>query len=409
MGQMDVRGDRDYEVYLSERGQRAGVALMTDPTASAKYISFIYGFPDSDTLPAGSVTETTHRVLTETPVWSLQYGAVNGPIQIREAILAKLKRDQAITPSLDEIIITAGSSQAIQLAVQLLVDPGDVIVAESPTFLGFFDDVRNSGADIRGVEVDADGIRVDRLEKVLRELRTDGRRARFLYLLPNYQNPTGVTTSLERRKRIVQLAEEFDTLIIEDDAYFDLRYEGEPLPTIYSLDPNRRTIYLGTLSKTLAAGFRIGWAVAPAPIIRRLAALKTDGGTNIFGSFVAAAWLPVHFEEHVAALREVYRRRRNLMLSALERHMPAGVTWSFPTGGFFIWLTLPGDLDTRAMLAQAREMGIEYLPGAACFFDHSGSNQIRLSFSFAQDDVIEEGIKRLAELVVSELAESIPA
>jgi 2-aminoadipate transaminase len=406
---MDVRTARDYGVYFSERGRRAGDALITDPTASANYISFMYGFPDSDTLPAGSVTETTQRVLTETPVWSLQYGAVNGPVQIREAILDKLKRDQVITPSLDEIIITAGSSQAIQLAVQLLVNPGDVIVAESPTFLGFFDDVRNSGAEICGVDVDQDGIRVDRLEAVLHELRSRGVKARFLYLLPNYQNPTGVSTTLERRKRIVELAEQFDTLIIEDDAYFDLRYEGEPIPTIYSLDPNGRTIYLGTLSKTLAAGFRIGWAVAPAPIIRRLAALKTDGGTNIFGSFVAASWLPAHFEAHVEELRSVYRRRRDLMLDALEQYMPEGVTWSTPTGGFFVWVTLPGELDTRAMLAQAREMGIEYLPGAACFFDHSGSHQIRLSFSFARDEVIEEGIRRLAALVASELAESISA
>src|SRR5688572_15683438 len=163
MDQMDVRSDRDYGTYMSERGRRAGDALITDPTASANYISFIYGFPDSDSLPAGSVTETTHRVLTENPAWSLQYGAVNGPVQIREAILAKLKRDQGIIASLDEIIVTAGSSQAIQLAVQLFVDPGDVIVAESPTFLGFFDDVRNSGANICGVEVDRDGIRVDQL------------------------------------------------------------------------------------------------------------------------------------------------------------------------------------------------------------------------------------------------------
>jgi 2-aminoadipate transaminase len=407
MDQMDVRSDRDYGRYMSERGRRAGDALITDPTASANYISFIYGFPDSDSLPAGSVTETTHRVLTENPAWSLQYGAVNGPVQIREAILAKLKRDQGIIASLDEIIVTAGSSQAIQLAVQLFVDPGDVIVAESPTFLGFFDDVRNSGANICGVEVDRDGIRVDQLEEVLRDLQSKGTTPRFMYLLPNYQNPTGVSTSLERRKRIVELAEEFDTLIIEDDAYFDLRYEGEAIPSIYSLDPNGRTIYLGTLSKTLAAGFRIGWAIAPAPIIRRLAALKTDGGTNIFGSFIASAWLPEHFDRHVLELRDVYRRRRDLTLAALGKYMPDGVEWSVPTGGFFIWVTLPGDLDTRAMLSQAREMGIEYLPGSACFFDGSGRNQIRLSFSFARDEVVDEGIRRLAELVKSELAESI--
>ena len=219
--------------------------------------------------------------------------------------------------------------------------------------------------------------------------------------------PTGVCTTLERRKRIVELAEEFDTLIIEDDAYFDLRYEGEALPTIYSLDPNGRTLYLGTLSKTLAAGFRIGWVVGPAPIIRRIASLKTDGGTNIFGSFIAASWLPEHFERHVDELRRIYGQRRDLMLSALEAHMPEGATWSVPTGGFFVWLTLPEGIDSGGMLAQAREMGIEYLPGSACFFDHSGGNHIRLSFSFARDEVIDEGIRRLGDLIRSELAESI--
>jgi len=400
--------ERDYTAYVSERGRRAGDALITDPTASANYISFIYGFPDSESLPAGSVTETTHRVLTENPVWALQYGAVNGPKPIREAILAKLKRDQRISASMDEIIVTAGSSQAIQLITQLLVDPGDTIIAESPTFLGFFDDVRNSGANITGVEIDEEGIRVDLLEQELVALRENGVRPRFLYILPNYQNPTGVCTTLERRKRIVELAEEFDTLIIEDDAYFDLRYEGEALPTIYSLDPNGRTLYIGTLSKTLAAGFRIGWAVGPAPIIRRIASLKTDGGTNIFGSFIAASWLPEHFEGHVAELRRIYGQRRDLMLAALEKYMPAGATWSVPTGGFFVWLTLPEGVDSGPMLAQAREMGIEYLPGTACFFDHTGANHIRLSFSFARDEVIDEGIRRLGELIRSELAESIP-
>ncbi|HQY30393.1 MAG TPA: PLP-dependent aminotransferase family protein, partial [Thermomicrobiales bacterium] len=232
-----------------------------------------------------------------------------------------------------------------------------------------------------------------------------GSRAALIYVLPNFQNPTGVSTSLERRQRIVELAEEYDTLIIEDDAYFDLRYEGEHIPSIYTLDRNGRTLYLGTLSKTLAAGFRIGWAVAPAPIIRRLAALKTDGGTNIFGSYVASAWIPEHFERHVGELREIYGRRRTLMLAALERAMPAGTTWSVPDGGFFIWVTLPDGIDTARLLPQARELGIEYLPGSRCFFDHSGQNTIRLSFSFAHDDVIDEGIQRLGDLMNAEIRE----
>jgi 2-aminoadipate transaminase len=403
---MSAITERDFSAYLSERGNRAGDALLTDPTASKDYISFIYGFPDSDSLPAETIAAATNDVLTNNPVWSLQYGPVNGPPAIRQALLDKLMRDQQISASLDEILVTSGSSQAIQLVVQLLVNPGDTIIAESPTFLGFFDDVVNNGAVIAAVEIDNDGMRIDQLETTLAGLRAAGKRASLIYVLPNFQNPTGVSTTLERRKRIVELAEEYDTLIVEDDAYFDLRYDGEALPSIYALDPNQRTIYLGTLSKTLAAGFRIGWAVAAAPLIRRLAALKTDGGTNIFGSYVAAAWLPEHFGRHVTELREIYRVRRDLVLAGLEKYMPEGTTWSVPEGGFFVWVQVPDGIDTATLLPQAREMGIEYLPGVACFFDDSGQNAIRLSFSFAHDDVIDEGIKRLGNLLKTELAET---
>ncbi len=398
--------ERDYAGFLSDRGLRAGDALITDPSSSANYISFIYGFPDSDSLPSETVTATTAKVLEDNPIWSLQYGTVTGPEALRKTILAKLERDQGIKADLDEIMITAGSSQGIQLIVQMLVNPGDTIIAESPTFLGFFDDITNSGATIANVGVDEHGMDVEQLASELARLRSEGIRPRFIYVLPNYQNPTGVTTTLDRRKRIVELAEEFDTIVVEDDAYYDLRYEGDAIPTIYSLDPNGRTLYLGTLSKTLAAGFRIGWTVAPASLIRRLAALKTDGGTNIFGSFVAASWIPEHFDRHVTELRQIYGRRRDLMLEALGKYMPEGVEWSTPTGGFFIWVTLPESLNTGPMLAQAREMGIEFLPGAACFFDGTGQNKIRLSFSFAHDDVIDEGIRRLGELVSSELQET---
>lgn len=406
---MSATQEKDFSAYLSERGSRAGDALMTDPTSSKDYISFIYGFPDSDSLPAATIATATNDVLTNNPVWSLQYGPVNGPPAIREALLAKLKRDQGINAGMDEILVTAGSSHAISLIVQLLVNPGETIIAEAPTFLGFFDDVVNTGAHIANIEIDEDGMRVDQLEQALADLKKAGKRCSMIYVLPNYQNPTGVSTTLDRRKRIVELAEEYDTLIVEDDAYFDLRYDGDAIPTIYSLDPNQRTIYLGTLSKTLAAGFRIGWAVAPAPLVRRLAALKTDGGTNIFNSYVAAAWLPDNFERHVAELRQIYGTRRDLLLAALEKYMPEGTTWSVPHGGFFVWLTVPEGVNTATMLPQAREIGIEYLPGVACYFDDNGKNAMRLSFSFAHDDVIDEGIRRLGDLIRAEMAEATTA
>ena len=403
---MSSQPDRNYAAYLSDRGTRAGDALITDPTASAKYISFIYGFPDSESLPAESIIATTQEALTKDPVWSLQYGPVNGPEPIREAILAKLRRDQGIRAGMENILTTAGSSQGIQLVLQMLVNPGDTIIAESPTFLGFFDDVINCGADIAGIDVDEHGMNMEHLEQTLKDLKAAGKRAAMIYVLPNFQNPTGVSTSLDRRQRIVELASEYDTIIVEDDAYFDLRYDGENIASLYELDPDERTLYLGTLSKTMAAGIRIGWVVGPAALIRRLAALKTDGGTNIFGSYVAATWIPENFSRHVGELREIYSRRRDLMLTALGKYMPDGATWSQPDGGFFIWVTLPEGLDAGSMLPHARELGIEYLPGSVCYFDHRGKNEIRLSFSFAHDDVIDEGIRRLGDLLNAELRET---
>jgi 2-aminoadipate transaminase len=195
-------------------------------------------------------------------------------------------------------------------------------------------------------------------------------------------------------------------LLIEDDAYFDLRYDGEPLPAIYSLDDTGSVVYMGTLSKTMGPGMRLGWLVGPPELITRLAALKVDGGTNVFGAHVAADWLPMYLPAHVARLRDVYRRRRDLMLAALERHLPPGSTWTVPEGGFFIWVTLPDEIDAGRMQPQVRELGVEYLPGAACFSDRSGANQIRLSFSFVEDDLIEQGIKIIGDVAKSELREA---
>jgi 2-aminoadipate transaminase len=204
----------------------------------------------------------------------------------------------------------------------------------------------------------------------------------------------------------VALAQEHGTLILEDDAYHDLRYGGERIPPIYALDESGATMYLGTFSKIMGAGMRLGWLVAAPEIIARLAALKIDGGTNVFGAHVAAEWIPAHLEEHVAALREVYRRRRDLMLDALEQHMPPGTTWSRPEGGFFVWVALPEGVNTERMLPQARERGVEYLPGASCCVDRGGRNQLRLSFSFAADDQIEPGIRTIGEIAKGELLET---
>jgi 2-aminoadipate transaminase len=402
---MSARTSTDLEGVLSERGKRVAPAAIIDPQESSRYISFIYGFPDAASLPNATVLEATERALEQHAAWALQYGRATGAPALAEVLLQKLARDQGIQARDENLIITVGSSQGIELLLQLFVDPGDLVIAESPTFLGFIDSLSQAGGRLATVPVDDEGTDVDALEQLLEALHAAGTPPKFIYLISNFQNPTGISTGLQRRQRIVELAERHGVFLVEDDAYFDLRYGGESIPTLYSLDRCGRTVYLGTLSKIMGAGLRIGWLVAPPEIIQRLAQLKADGGTNIFGSHIAADWIPRHLATHVDELRTIYRGRRDRMLDALERHMPPGVHWTRPEGGFFIWVTLPDALDAGRMLPQARERGIEYLPGVTCYAGGQGSNQIRLSFSFAEDDTIEPGIAILGELLRDELRE----
>lgn len=397
---------------LSVRGQGEGVtaAALVDPRASAECISFTFGFPDRASLPNATVAEATRRALEQNPEWALQYGKTTGVPELVTTLLAKLRRDQGIEAGPENLIITAGGSQALQLVLDLLIDPEDIVIAEAPTWMGFIDALRNVHGHLVSVPVDEDGLNVVALEAQLKHLAAVGGTPKFIYVISNFQNPSGNSTTIERRKRIAELAAEYGTMVLEDDAYHDLRYEGEHLPPIYTLDPNGYTMYLGTMSKIMGAGMRLGWLVAHEEIIRRLARLKIDGGTSIFGSYVAAEWIPGNLDDHIAKLKEIYGRRRNLMLDALARHMPKGATWTTPEGGFFIWLTLPEVIDATKMRPNARERGVEYLPGATCFADGSGKNTIRLSFSFAKDDQIVEGIKILADVIRGELLEAgVPA
>ncbi len=369
-------------------------------------ISFTFGFPDPASLPASEIAEVTTRVLAERGSAALQYGDNNGYSGLIDALLAKLKRDQGIVAGPENILITAGGSQAIGLLLDAFVNWGDTICSEMPTWLGAVDAFRNVGANVVPIPVDADGTDVKVLGRELARLRAEGITPKFVYVISNFQNPTGVTMTLERRKELLELVHEAGTMLIEDDAYFDLRYGGENLPSIYSLDATGSVIYMGTLSKTMGPGMRLGWLVAPAEVIRRISALKVDGGTNVFGAHVAADWLPEGLLPHVTRLRDVYHRRRDIMLAALDEHMPPGVTWTVPDGGFFIWVTLPQEIDTTRMHPQVRELGVEYLPGATCFADGSGANQLRLSFSFVEDERIEQGVRTIAEVIRGEMQEA---
>jgi len=373
---------------------------------AANRISFVYGFPDLSSLPASEVADATTTALAKNGQWALQYGDTQGYRGLIDVLLAKLKRDQGIQATRENMIITAGGSQALQLVLDAFIDWGDTLVSEAPTWLGAVQAFKNVGANVISVPVDDQGIETDALEQELERLKTEGIQVKFIYLIANFQNPSGISTTVDRRLRVIELANQYGAMILEDDAYFDLRYAGEHLPPIYSLDQTGSTMYLATLSKTMGAGMRLGYLVAPPTVITRLSALKIDGGTNVFGAHVAAEWLPRHFETHVEELREIYRQRRDLMLAALDQHMPEGTRWTYPKGGFFIWVTFPDGVDTDRMLPQACERGVEFLPGTTCYVDGRGRDQMRLSFSFASDEQIENGIRIIGEIAKGELLET---
>lgn len=400
-----VRAPRSLAALLSVRGQDLPSPRIGDPRESANLISFIYGFPDPGSLPARSVAEATVRALEKDGEWALQYGKVTGAPGLVDVLRRKLKRDQGIEARPENVLITAGGSQAVALVLDLLVDPGDTVIVEAPTWMGFLYALRNVHGKAVGVPVDDQGTDTAALERELARLKGEGITPKFIYAISNFQNPSGISTTLERRRRIVELAQEYGTLILEDDAYHDLRYSGQRIPPIYTLDDSGSTMYLGTFSKIMGAGMRLGWLVAAPDIVTKLSVLKIDGSTNVFGSHVAAEWVPRYLDEHLDRLKGIYRARREVMLGALAREMPEGTSWTTPEGGFFIWVTLPGGLDAGRMLPQARERGVEYLPGATCYEDGQGKNQLRLSFSFADEAQIEEGIRILGEIVRGELLE----
>lgn len=356
------------------------------------------GMPDPRDLPRDSVIEATATALEREGEWALQYGAPLGDPNLTEVLIEKLARDQGISAGPENLLITAGAAQAVALATRLLVDPGDVVISEAPTWAGAVRRFSVYGADVREVGVDAGGTDVDQLEATLKDLEAEGKRAKFFYILPNFQNPMGVTTTLERRRRIVELAAQHGVPIIEDDAYFDLRFDGEHVPSLYSLDDSRTTLYMGTFSKIMAAGIRLGWVVASPDVVTRLAGLKLDGGTNPFASHVAAEWTRNgSLHRHIQMLIENYRVKRDRMLAALEAHMPEGTRWTRPEGGFFIWLTLPEGADAGDVARRASQRGVEVIRGADFYFSDRGHDELRLSYSYPTLDEIDAGIEILGE------------
>ena len=379
-------------------------------TQRPEVISFAGGLPAPELFPIRQMELACQRVLAENGPASLQYSATEGHPPLREMVARHVAR-YGIMATPDNVLITSGSQQALDLIGKLLVNPGDRLLVEAPTYLGALQAFNMYGAEYVSVPVDNDGLQVDKLEEALRS------GPKFMYILPNFQNPSGVTLSLARRKMLVTLADKYGVPIVEDDPYGQLRFEGDHLPSLLRLDRETQgvrkdngyqlgnVIYLSTFSKTLAPGLRLGWVVAPPDVIARLVQLKqgTDLHTSTFTQMVAYEVAHEGFlDEHVRQIRHVYSERRDVMLEALHEFVPEswGATWTRPAGGLFLWLRLPPGGDSAKLLKAALKQNVAFVPGESFFAPGDTGDDpkryARLNFSNAKPEMIREGIRRLA-------------
>ena len=405
---MTARDLERYAALFAARTQVMTSSAMRDLmaiTERPEVISLAGGLPDTSTFPAEDVAAFAAKMAAEGAARALQYGPTDGLASLKDCIV-EVMAAEGTEVDRDELLVTTGGQQVIDLVCKTLVDPGDVIVAEAPTYPGAVPAFTSYQADVVQIAMDDDGLRVDELEVTLDRLEAEGRRPKFIYTIPTFQNPAGVTLSLERRRRLVEVAAERELLVLEDNPYGLLRYEGEPLPTLRELDGGRFVIYLGTFSKILSPGVRLGWAAAPGPVLEKLNLGKqaTDLCSSAFSqSFVAAFFAHGDWQGYVAKLKDLYRRRRDVMLDALAEHLPPEARTTRPQGGLFVWATLPPEVDTTDLLARALSRNVAFVPGRAAFVDGRGGDALRVNFSGVDEATIREGVRRIGEVVHEQL------
>jgi 2-aminoadipate transaminase len=375
-------------------------------TERPEVISLAGGWPDTSTFPADSYAALMSTVASQSCARALQYGPTEGLSLVKRCVV-EVMRAEGIEVDPDELLVTTGGQQVIDLVCKTLLDPGDVVVCEAPTYPGAVPTFCAYEADVVHVTMDRDGMRVDELESTVARLERAGRRPKFIYTVPTFHNPAGVTLSLERRRELVRIAAERELLVLEDNPYGLLRYEGNPLPTLRALDGGEFVIYSSTFSKILSPGVRLGWTAAPAPVLEKLNIGKQASdlcSSSISQYFVGAYFDSGPWEDYVRSLIEIYRRRRDVMLDALAEHFPREAEWTHPQGGLFIWATLPDYIDTTDLLARALDEHVAFVPGRAAFLDGRGGSSMRLNFSGVDEDQIREGVRRLGEVVHEQVA-----
>ncbi len=399
-----------YEEFYAKRtgGLRSSVMRdMMAVTARPDVITLAGGLPSTESFPARTLAKITHEISMNSSAAALQYGPTEGFDETKMNI-ARVMAAEGMHVDIDNLIVTTGGQQAIDLVTRVLVDPGDTIVAEAPTYPGAIPSFCSFEASVHQIPLDDEGLRIDLLERYLDQTQKKKIKPKFIYVIPNFHNPAGVSLSLERRHQLVALARQRQLIILEDNPYGQLRFEGEPLPALYSLDDDDNVIYISTFSKIMSPGIRLGWIAAAAPLLSKfnLGKQAADLCPSTLAQMVVNHYFKqADWRDYVHKVTGIYRKRRDAMLRALQEYFPAEATWTHPQGGFYIWATLPEYLDTADLLALAlEEQKVAFVPGAGGWVDSSGANHMRLAFCGVTEAKIEEGIKRLAIVIKEQMA-----
>ena len=364
------------------------------------------GWPDPAVFPADDILKMTTEQLNQHADRVLQYGATEGLSELRQELARMSAEKYGIECSSDHILITAGSAQGMYLACRVIINPDEVIFVGLPTYFGGTGAVMAVCGELQGVVVDDDGMNTQNLAAQLKALKSSGKRVKGIYVIPNFQNPTGTTLSLQRRQQLIELAERYDLVIFEDDPYGDLRFEGEHLPPIISLDTSGRVIHMRSTSKTFAPGLRVAWTIGPPDVVRKMVVAKqfVDVATNTIAQHILLEFIRSGLlEKRIELNNKHYKRKRDFMLEQLKIHFPEQVQWNHPAGGFFIFVRLPQTMDASVLLSEAIEHQVAFVAGEPFFIDHSGTHTFRLSYSQSSESVIAEAVAELGKLIKKSL------
>lgn len=373
---------------------------------SEKIISFGGGMPNPLTFPISDLRIIIDNLIDNYGEYVFQYGNTGGLYSLRTELVKLLKETESIRVKEEEINITTGSQQGLYEVSKILCNPGDSVITELPTYIGAVSAFSANKIRMTGIPMDDEGINTEKMQEVLKEEIERGKKPRFIYVIPTFQNPTGRTLSLERRKHLIDISSDYSIPIVEDNPYGELRYSGERLPTLKTLDRNGSVIYLGTFSKVMTPGLRIGYTVGPEEFIAKVNLLKQalDLSTNTLSEYVARDYMANGImKKQIPKTIELYRKKRDLMLSALEEEFPSGTSWTRPDGGMFLWASVDERIDTTAMAREAIENGVMYVSGGSFYPNREKKNEMRLNFTYSTDENIIEGVRRLSSVIMNRM------